>query len=85
MSNYQDGAPSKGNGEVLLHSLSMIIRGNNKREIHKEKVMNDVRHAVGLYKNFPLTNDILAGALKRYDWNFSPLFDPSFTNTLKIV
>jgi hypothetical protein len=63
---YQDGAPSKGDGEVLLHSLSMIARGNNRQDIHKEKAMNDVRHSVGLYKSYPLTNDILAGALKRY-------------------
>jgi hypothetical protein len=66
LSMFQDGAPSRGDGEVLLHSLSMIARGNNKKEIHKEKVMNDVRQSVGLYKRYPLANDILAGALKRF-------------------
>lgn len=65
LSIYQDGAPSKRDGEVLLHSLSMIARGNNRKDIHKEKVMNDVRHSVGLYKGYPLANDVLAGAQKR--------------------
>lgn len=65
MSIFQDGAPSKGDGEVLLHSLSMIARGNNKKDFHKEKTMNDVRLSVGLYSSYPLANNILAGARKR--------------------
>lgn len=65
-SNYQDGAPSKGDGELLLNSLSMIARGNFAKDIHREKSMNDVRHSVGLYVNFPLANDLIAGERKRY-------------------
>jgi hypothetical protein len=66
LSMYQDGAPSKRDGEAILHSLSMIARGNCEKDIHKEKKMNDVRHAVGLYMRYPLANDFLAGAVKRY-------------------
>ncbi len=66
ISIYQDGAPSKRDGELLLHSLSMIARGNSRKDIHKEKAMNDLRQSVGLYMNYPLANDMLAGALKRY-------------------
>jgi hypothetical protein len=63
-SDFQDGAAPKEND--FLHSLSMIARGNNKRERHTEKSMNDVRHSVGLYMSYPLANGILAGATKRY-------------------
>lgn len=63
--SLMDGAPSKRDGEALLYSLSMIARGNNKKDIHKEKSMNDVRFSVGLYNDYPLANDILAGSLKR--------------------
>ena len=72
VSMYHDGAPSKSDGEALLHSLSMIARGNCEKDIHKEKKMNNVRHAVGLYMSYPLANDFLAGALKRYAWILKP-------------
>jgi len=66
LSEFQDGAPSKRDGEVLLKSLSMIARGNYKKDIHAEKAMDDFRHSVGLYVSYPLANDILAGSLKRF-------------------
>eukprot|EP00934_Nitzschia_sp_Nitz4_P006552 Nitzschia sp. Nitz4//scaffold58_size112336//30470//31967//NITZ4_004023-RA/size112336-augustus-gene-0.2-mRNA-1//1//CDS//3329554959//6542//frame0 len=63
--DFQDGCPAVRETEILFNSLSMIARGNNGKDIHKETKMNDVRHAVGLYVNYPLANDILAGANKR--------------------
>ncbi len=63
---FQDGAPSKMNGELLLHSLSMITGGKSRSGIHKENAMNDLRQSVGLYVHYPLANDLLAGASRRY-------------------
>lgn len=63
--DLQDGKPSKGDGQLLLHSLSMIAQGHTKDDIHKEKSMNDVRHSLGLYLTYTLANDLLAGSLKR--------------------
>mmetsp|Transcript_59228 Transcript_59228/g.171144 ORF Transcript_59228/g.171144 Transcript_59228/m.171144 type:complete len:419 (-) Transcript_59228:179-1435(-) len=62
---FMDGAPSRRDGEKLLHSLSMIARGNLKKDIHKEKVMNDMRYSVGLYNKYILANEMLSGSGKR--------------------
>ena len=45
-------------------------RGNNNRaakgrKVADERTMNNVRFGVGLYRNFPLANAILAGSYKR--------------------
>lgn len=63
---FQDGTPSKGDGAMLINSLSLIARGNKRRDIHNEKSMNDVRNAVGLYTiRYPLAHSFLEGATKR--------------------
>jgi hypothetical protein len=66
ISNFQDGTPAKSDGESASFTLSLIARGNQKRELHSEKSMNNVRCSLGLYMNYPLANDILSGARKRY-------------------
>jgi hypothetical protein len=63
---FQDGMPASQDVENQIFSFSRAARGNNgSKALHQEKSMNDVRHKVGLYKDYKLANAMLAGAPKR--------------------
>ena len=64
VSDFQDGKPSKEDGDKPSFSLSLIARG--KTDLHSEKSMNGVRMSLGLYSNYPLANSMLMGSHKRY-------------------
>ena len=53
--------------DLKIFSLSLIARGEQSNNLHKEKSMNSMRYHLGLYSNYPLANGILCGANKRYE------------------
>ena len=62
---FQDGMSKSHDIENQKFSFSKVARINNNKALHQEKSMNDVRHSVGLYKDYALANAMLAGAPKR--------------------
>ena len=62
---FQDGMSSSHDIENQTFSFSKVAGKRNAKALHREKSMNDVRHSVGLYKDYPLANAMLAGAPKR--------------------
>ena len=60
LSDFQDGGPSPQRRNSLQYSFRSTFRG-----AEKENEQNGFRQFVGLYKNYPLADDILNGATKR--------------------
>jgi hypothetical protein len=62
---FQDGMSASHDIENQRFSFANVARGNISKALHQEKSMNDVRHSVGLYKDYALANAMLAGSSKR--------------------
>ena len=66
--DMSDGKPGPTNIHDIrekIFSLSLIARGDQSNNLHREKSMNCMRYQLGLYANYPLANAILCGADKR--------------------
>mmetsp|Transcript_8461 Transcript_8461/g.20368 ORF Transcript_8461/g.20368 Transcript_8461/m.20368 type:complete len:446 (+) Transcript_8461:146-1483(+) len=69
LSDFQDGGPSHQRRSSLQFSFRSTFNNNtaNPERLAKENDMNGFRQFVGLYKNFPLADDVLKGASYRQE------------------